>query len=322
MRRRDFLVGTAGALAAASGATAHASRGWPDRPVKIIVPWPPGGATDVLARPWAEQLSRLYGQPFVIENRSGAGGLVGNEAATKAAPDGYTLLITSRATLTVLPHLRKTPYDPVKSFTPIGQVGNFVCGFVINPAAGPKTFPEMIDYAKRNPGKLSYGSAGLGTTTHLRIEILKQKAGVDILHIPYRGGAESLADVLANTANLMNEPTTLSHVKAGRLTLLNVNHATRSPDFPDVPTLTELGYPDADMPLSFGLYGPAGIPGDIVQDLNARMRELAGTAEMKAKLWSLSAIAALETPEQMAASTAADDKINRELIAAAKIQLE
>ena len=322
MRRRQFLAGSAGVLAVATAPKVYANRGWPERPVKIIVPWPPGGATDILARPWAEQLSRLYGQPFVIENRAGAGGLVGNEAATKAAPDGYTLLLTSRATLTVLPHLRKTPYDPVKSFTPIGQVGDFVCGFVINPAVGPKTFAETIDYARRNPGKLSYGSAGLGTTTHLRIEILKQKAGIDILHVPYRGGAEALTDVLANKANLMNEPTTLAHVKAGRLTLLNVNHPTRSPDFPDVPTLTELGYPDADMPLSFGLYGPAGMPVEIVRDLNARMRELAATDDMKAKLWALSAIAPLQTPEQMAAATAADDKINRDLIAVSKIQLE
>ena len=159
---------------------------------------------------------QAFGQQFVIENRGGAGGMIGTEAASKAAPDGYTFLMSPNATLTVLPHMRKTPYDP-KSFLPVSRIGDFVTGFSMHPAVGPKTFKEMIDYAKANPGKLSYGSAGLGTATHLRLEMLKYRAGIDILHVPYRGSADALNDLLPNTVQMMNEINNIPHVKAGQL---------------------------------------------------------------------------------------------------------
>ncbi len=323
MHRRQFL-GLAGATLAAGFSTQARSQaqGWPNKPVKLILPYAPGGATDLIGRPWADKLSQVFGQQFVIENRGGAGGMIGTEAAAKAAPDGYTFLLTPNATLSVLPNMRKTPYDPVKSFDPVARVGDLVCGFVINPAVGPKTFQETIAYAKANPGKLSYGSAGLGTSTHLRIEMLKYRAGIDILHVPYRGSADALNDLLPNTVQMMNEINVLPHVKAGKLVLLNISYPTRHPDFPDVPTLTELGYPDSDVPIAYMICAPAGTPKDIVQKFNAKLVEIAKSDEMIAKMRAINVIVPPQTPEEMRAWIQEDTKRNADLIKAANIKLE
>src|SRR5262249_48352044 len=194
MRRREFLKLTgAAAISGVSISKASAqAETWPNKPVKLILPYAPGGATDLIGRPWAEKLSQVFGQQFVIENRGGAGGMIGTEASAKATPDGYTFLLAPNAVLTILPTLRQAAYDPIHGFEPVGRVGDLVAGFVINPAVGPKTFKEMIEYAKQNPGKLAYGSAGLGTATQLRVEMLKYRAGIDILHVPYRGSADAL----------------------------------------------------------------------------------------------------------------------------------
>jgi tripartite-type tricarboxylate transporter receptor subunit TctC len=322
MRRRKFL-GLAGATLAAGFSTrASSEASWPDKPVKLILPYAPGGGTDLIGRPWAEKLSQVFGQQFVIENRGGAGGMIGTEAASKATPDGYTLLLTPNATLSVLPTMRKTAYDPVKSFMPVGRVGDFWCGFVIHPAVGPKTFPEMIAYAKSNPGKLAYGSAGLGTATQLRVEMLKYKAKIDILHVPYRGSADALNDLLPNTVQMMNEINVLPHVKAGKLILLNISHAQRHPDFPEVPTLTELGYPNADVPIWYSIWAPAGTPNSIVEKLNAKMVEIAKSEEMKARMRALNVVVPPQSPEEMAQLLAQDTASNAEIIKAADIKLE
>jgi tripartite-type tricarboxylate transporter receptor subunit TctC len=323
MRRRKFLR-LSGAALVAGAATRRSARAqaWPDRPIKLIVPYAPGGATDLIARPWADKLSQVIGQQFVIENRGGASGMIGVEAASKAAPDGYTLLLTPNNPLTILPTLRKMPYDAAKGFEPIARIGDMVCGFVIHPEAGPKTFHEMVDYARKNPGKLAFGSSGLGTSTQLRLEMLKLKAGVDILHVPYRGGADALTDVLANNVQMMNELSSLPHAKAGKLILLNVNHSERNPDFPDVPTLTELGISGADVPIWYSVWGPAGTPKEIVQKLNARILEISKTDDMKAKMRTIGAAMLMQTPEQIAMHLIEDTKSNAELIRAANIKLE
>jgi tripartite-type tricarboxylate transporter receptor subunit TctC len=323
MVRRAF-VGLAGLLLAAcwAGPAGAQAQSWPEKPVKLILPYAPGGATDLIGRPWADKLSQVLGQQFVIENRGGAGGMIGTEAAAKAAPDGYTFLLTPGATLTILPHLRQAPYDAIKSFDPVGRVGDLLSGFVIHPAVGVKTFQEMIDYAKKNPGKLAYGSAGLATATHLRIEMLKYKAGVDILHVPYRGSADALNDLLPNTIQMMNEINVLPHVKAGKLILLNINSAQRHPDFPDVPTLTELGYPNADVPIWFFICAPAGTPKEIVQKLNAKMVEVAKSEEMIARLRAINVVAPTQTPDEIRAYLVEDSKRNAELIKAANVKLE
>ena len=231
MHRREFLALAGATLAAGVSTRAWSqAQSWPERPVKLILPYAPGGATDLIGRPWADKLSQTFGQQFVIENRGGASGIIGTEAAAKATPDGYTFLLTPNAPLNVQPLLRKTPYDPVKSFAPVGRVGDLISGFVIHPAVGVKTFKEMLDYAKQSPGKLAYGSAGLGTSSHLRLEMLKVKAGIDILHVPYRGNADALNDILANTVQMMNEINPMPHVKAGKLILLDISYPERHPD--------------------------------------------------------------------------------------------
>jgi tripartite-type tricarboxylate transporter receptor subunit TctC len=323
MRRREFL-GLAGATVAAGLAprTGARAEGWPDKPVKFILPYAPGGATDLIGRPWGEKLTQAFGQQFIIENRGGAGGMIGTEAAAKAAPDGYTFLLTPNATLSVLPTMRKTPYDPVKSFDPVARVGDLVCGFVIHPAVGPKTFQEMIAYAKANPGKLSYGSAGLGTATQLRLEMLKYRAGIDILHVPYRGSADALNDLLPNTVQMMNEINTLPHVRAGKLTLLDINYTERHPDFPDTPTLTELGFPDSDVPIWYSVFAPAGTSKEIIAKLNAKIIEIAKSEDMIARMRSINTIVPLQTPEEVSQTLVADTARNAEIIKVADIKLE
>jgi tripartite-type tricarboxylate transporter receptor subunit TctC len=323
MHRRDFLRLAGATLAAGFSTQASAqAQGWPERTVKVILPYAPGGATDAIGRPWADKLSQAFGQQFVIENRGGAGGMIGAEAASKSPPDGYTFLLTPNAPLSVVPTLRKTAYDPIKSFDPVGRVGDVVCGFVIHPSAGIKTMQELVEYAKKNPGKLTFGSSGNGTANHMRLEMLKLKTGIDILHIPYRGGADTLNDVLPGTVHMMNEPVSLPHVKAGKLILLNINGSARHPDFPDVQTLTQLGIPGADVPIWFSIYAPAGTPKDIVRKMNAKMLEIAATDDMKAKMRSVNAFVPLQSPEDMAKDLVEDIKINAELIKAANIKID
>jgi len=323
MRRREFLA-MAGATAVTGfsipRATAQVAN-WPERPVRCIIPYAPGGGSDLIGRPWAEALSQAFGQQFVVENRGGAGGMIGTEAVAKAPPDGYTLLATPGATLTILPLLRKTPYDPAK-FVPCGRTGDFVTGFSINAQVGPKTFQEMVDYAKKNPGKLSFGSAGLGTATQLRLEMLKFKAGIDILHVPYRGSADALNDLLPNNVQMMNEINNIPHVKAGKLHLLNINGPERHWDFPDIPTLTELGHPNSDVPIWYSIQGPPGMPQEIAEKLNAKMLEISKTDDMKGKLRATSAGLQPMTTKEIVAFFEADTKANAELIKAASIKLE
>jgi tripartite-type tricarboxylate transporter receptor subunit TctC len=323
MRRRTFLKLSAAAIATGVATPAvQAQAGWPNRPVRMILPYAPGGATDLIGRPWSDKLAEAFGQPFVIEHRGGASGMIGLEAASKSAPDGYTFLLTPSAPLTILPNLRKTPYDPTTSFLPVARVGDIISGFVIHPSVGVKTFGAMLDYARKNPGKLSYGSAGLGTSTHMRIEMLKYRANVDILHVPYRGSADSLNDLLAGNIHMMNEINPLPHVKAGKLFLLNINSPKRSADWPDIPTLTELGFPNSDVPGWFSICAPVGTPAEIVQRLNAKVVEIAKTDAMKAVMRGISVEVPLQTPAELAKFLAADIQRNQEVIKIAKIVLE
>ncbi len=324
MKRRIVLGLATGALAAALTAAPAVAQApnWPEKPVKVIIPFPPGGATDAVGRPWMEKLTQAFGQQFVIENRGGAGGMIGVEAAVKSSPDGYTLLLCSNSPLVVLPHLRKTPYDALKQLVPVARVGDMVGGWAVHPSVGVKTMLELIAYAKKNPGKLIYGSAGLGTTTQLRMEVMNIKAGIDILHVPYRGSGDALVDLLAGTIHLMSENVVMPHVKAGKLALLAINHHERHWDYPEVPTLRELGFQNADIPIWFSLWAPTGTPPDVVKRLNAKVTEIVQTDDMKAKLRSLSFSAPIQTPEEMTRELEQDSRINFEVIKAANVKIE
>jgi len=323
MRRRQFLkLGAMSAVTAAVPLRATAqAQSWPDKPVKIIVPFAPGGSTDLLCRPWAEKLTQAFGQPFVIENRGGASGLIGTEAAAKAAPDGYTLLFTGSTTTVAIPLMRKVNYD-YAGLMPLGRMGDVLCGFVINAAVGPKTLPEFLDYAKKNPGKLAFGSSGNGTTPHLRFEIFKHRAGLDILHVPYRGGADTLTDVLANNVQMMNEPVSLPHAKTGKLHMLVVNHSKRMTEFPSAPTLTEAGYPNSDVPIWFTLWAPPGTPKELTQKLNAKIMEIARTDDMQARIRAVGCEPVVQTIAEIEAFRDEDRKALADLIKTANIKLE
>jgi tripartite-type tricarboxylate transporter receptor subunit TctC len=323
MHRRQFLkTATAAASTLAAPAIVSAQGAWPNKLVKLILPYPPGGSTDLIGRPWGELLSQAFGQPFIIENRGGAGGAIGTDAAAKAAPDGYTFLMTANNTLSILPQLRPVPYDPIKSFAPVARLGDLLCGFIVHPSLGVKSFKEMIAYAKANPGKIAYGSAGLGTATHMRLEMLKARAGLDILHVPHKGSADALTSLLGNTVQMMNEVNPIPHVKNGKLAMLNINHTTRHPDFPDVPTLTEEGFPGADVPIWFSMMAPAGTPKEIIAQINAKMAEIAAKSDIKARLGALNIAVTHQTPDEVAAYLAADTASNGALIKSANISME
>ena len=301
---------------------ARAQAAWPTKPVKLILPYAPGGATDFIGRPWADKLGQAFGHPFVVDNRGGASGAIGVEAVTKAAGDGYTFLLTPSAPLTVLPHLRKVAYSLPKDLVPVARVGDLVCGFTIVPSLGINSIAELVAYAKKNPGKLAFGSAGLGTSTHMRIEAFKAAAGVDILHVPYRGSADALNDLLAGNVQLMNEINVIPHVKSGKLTLLNVNHPTRHPDFPNVPTLTEAGFAGIDVPVWYSVWAPPGTPKDIIAAFNRKVVEIAATPDMVARMQGINVVVPAQTAEQVGAYWIEDSAANAQLIRAAKISME
>lgn len=321
--RRSVLRGLAGtALAAPAIVPAHAQGSWPAKPVKLVVPYAPGGASDTMARPWADKLTQAFGQPFVIDNRGGAAGTIGAESVVRSAPDGYTFLFSPNSVLNLVPQLRKVGYDPRKDLVPVGRVGDLHCGFVIRPEIGPSTIAEVVAYAKKNPGKIAYGSSGLGTSAQMRIEMLKFRSGADILHVPYRGSADAMNDLLAGNVQMMNEIIVLPHVKAGKLKLLCINHSLRNPEFPDVPTLTEAGYPDSDVPIWYSIQAPTGVPKEIISIFNRKIVELARTDDMIRRLRDVSVICPTQTLEEIMAFTEADHAANATLIREAKVRLD
>ena len=323
MLRRGFLVTVALFAAVLPSVALGQTPAWPERLVKVVVPFAPGGATDQTARVWAEKLSQAYGQQFIVENRGGgASGSIGIESVAKSPPDGYTLLYTPNASIAIVPSLRKVNFDSVKDFDPIARTGDALVGFTVHPSLGIKTLQELVDYAKKNPGKLTFGSSGVGMGNHLKLEALKSKYGIDILHVPYRGGADTLNDHLPGVVHLMNEPITLSHVKAGKLILLNIDGALKHPDFPGVPTMKELDIMDAEIPVWFSLWASAGTAKDIREKLNAKMDEIAKTDDMKAKLLAVNVVVPQQSPEDMRKYLVKDIERNKEVIRINNIKVE
>jgi tripartite-type tricarboxylate transporter receptor subunit TctC len=279
---------------------AHA-QSYPNRPVKVIVPFPPGGPTDGMARIISDRLGTVLGQSIVIENRGGgAGGSVGAKAVASADPDGYTILMTPGGSLTSGPAVHKNiGYDPLKVFAPIGQLivtHQFIC---VHPDLPVKTLPELIAYAKANPGKISYGTQGFGTGTHLLNELLKLETGINIVHVPYRGTGPMLAALIAGEVQMAIDPSTtvLPHLQSGKLRPLAVVTNERSPKMPDVPTTAELGYPKINSPFWLGVVAPAGTPPEIIAKLNAAFREALNDPATKQRLDNLGAEIRIDTPE-------------------------
>jgi len=282
---------------------------YPTKPIRIVVPFPPGGATDILARDVAQKLSEAWGQQVIVDNRPGAGGNIGSELVAKAAPDGYTLEMGTVGTHAINASLyAKMPYDHIRDFVPVILVAGVPNVLVVNPSVPVNSVQELIAYAKANPGKLNFASSGSGTSIHLSGELFKVMAGVQMTHVPYKGSAPAVQDLIGGQVQLMfdNLPPSLPQIKAGKLRALAVTSATRAPALPDTPTIAEAGLPGFEASSWFGLLAPAGTPPAIVAKLNAEVAKWLATPEAREKLARQGANAAGGTPEDFAKHIAAE----------------
>jgi len=259
---------------------------YPDHPVRVIVPFPPGGATDIVGREIADKLSRSMGQPFVVENRSGASGNIGMEAAARAAPDGYTLVVGAPQTLTINPQLMSMTFDPQKELAPVVVIASVPNVLIVNPKLPVKTVGELIALAKKEPGKLDYGSSSIGGTPHLSAELFKSMTDTHIVHVPYRGSGPALTDLMGGQIDLMfdNLPAALPHVKSGKVRALAVTTTQRTQSAPDLPTLAESGLPGFDSEGWFALLAPAGTPEAVLERINAEVNRILQTDDFRERL--------------------------------------
>jgi tripartite-type tricarboxylate transporter receptor subunit TctC len=290
MPRRLLSLAIASALAlGAFVAPAALAQGWPSKPIRVIVPFPPGNAGDVTARTLGDRLSQKLGQPIVVENRAGAQGAIGVDAVAKAPPDGHTLLVTSLSPLVIVPHVsRNLPYDTMKDLAPVALVGWTGMILVAPPSFPPNTVQELIAYSKANPGKLSYASIGAGTISMLTMEVFKQATGVEAVHVPYKGSAQAMTDLIGGQIPIMFDGMTSSyaHVKAGRLKALAISASRRSALAPEIPPLAETGVKAlANIGVEgwTALLAPAGTPRAVVDRLNAEVNALLNDADFKAR---------------------------------------
>jgi tripartite-type tricarboxylate transporter receptor subunit TctC len=296
------------ALALLGCASALQAQTYPAKPIKFIVPYPPGGGTDVIARIVQEPLSKALGQPVVLDNHGGAGGSVGTELAARAPKDGYTVLFTL-SSHTINPKVFKVSYDVEKDFSSIGTVASLPQMIFASPKAPFNTLPEMIAYAKKNVGRLSYSSVGNGSPAHIAGEMIKQATGTFFVHIPYRGGGPAVTDVMANQLELgiVSIPAVAAQAKAGRVKPLAVTTKTRNPSFPDVPTVAEaLNLPYFEVDSWYAMFAPAGTPQAIVNRLNNELVKVLAMPDVKAKLLLQGAVAVGNTPAQLDAVVKAE----------------
>ena len=276
---------------------------YPTRPIRLVVPFPAGGATDIIARAVSQKLTEAWGQSVVVDNRPGAGGNIGSELVAKAAPDGYTLEMGTVGTHAINASLySKMPYDHVKDFAPIILVAGVPNVLVVNPSLPVNSVQELIAYAKANPGKLNFASSGPGTSIHLSGELFKVMAGVQMTHVPYKGSAPALQDLLGGQVQVMfdNLPPSLPQIKGARLRALAVTSLTRAPALPDVPTIAESGLPGFEASSWFGILAPAGTPPAIIAKVNAEVAKWLASPEGKEKLVAIGANAAGGSPEDFA----------------------
>ena len=276
---------------------------YPARPIRLVVPFPPGGAVDAYARIVQTRLGEQLGQPIVIENRGGAGGMIGADLVAKAAPDGYTLLVGNIAALAMNVGVYSSmPYDPLRDFTPVMHTVDVNYALVIHPAVPVKTVAELVAHAKASPGKLSYGSAGAGSAPHLATELLKQRAGIDIVHVPYKGGGPMVADLLGGQIQLAigDQANLMPQVKAGKLRVLAVGSAKRSPTYPEVPTIAEGGYAGFEAGAWQAIVGPSGMPAPIVKRLHEGLLRSMEAPDVRDRLIGAGLDPVAGTPEDLA----------------------
>ena len=310
--RRGLLAATLAVAAGAAGAPLAWAQGdnWPAKPIRLVVNFPPGSSPDVLARAVSLPLQQALGQPVVVDNRAGASGMIGADMVAKAAPDGYTLLMTAGSTITTNPFIYpKMPYDTDKDLVPVAAAARVALFLVVRPELPVNNLREFLAYMKANPGKLSYGSAGNATGLHLAGEMLKGQAGVDAVHVPYKGASPALQDLLAGQIDFYFDPgIALGQVRAGKLKMLGVAVAHRSSAFPDVPTLAEAGLKGFDAGTTHGFYAPAGTPPEIVARLNREINKILALPAVRTQIATIGAEPSPMSPAQFAALMADDSK--------------
>ena len=300
--RRTLLASLAVAAAGALPLGALAQN-FPTKPITIIVPFSAGGTTDILARIVGQGLTTELGQSVVVDNKPGAGGNIGGSLAAKAAADGYTLFMGTVGTHAINQSLyKKMPFDPVKDFAPLSRVATVPNLLVAHPSQPFKTVKEMIAYAKANPGKITFGSPGSGASPHVSGELFKSMTGTDLLHIPYKGSAPAMTDLLGGQTSVMfdNMPSAIQHVRSGKLRPIAVTTAKRSPELPDVPTIAEAGVPGYEATSWFGMFAPAGTPKPVLDKLHAALIKVLNQADVKKKIAEQGGDVVAETPEQFA----------------------
>jgi tripartite-type tricarboxylate transporter receptor subunit TctC len=299
MKRRQFLgaVGV-GAIYSSLCGWAHADS-WPAKPLKFIIGFPPGGATDVIGRLMAKKLSDALGQPVIIENKPGGSSNIGTDAVVKSPADGYTFLVNAITNAINASLFAKLPFDFEKDLEPVALFANVPNILVVHPSVPAKTVKEFIDFAKSRPGQIAYASSGNGTSIHLSGELFKLMAKVDLLHVPYKGSGPAITDLLGGQVQAMfdNMPSALPHVKAGKLRAIAVTSLKRSPSAPDVPTIDESGLPGFDVGSWFGLMAPKGTPKEIITRINAESNKALASAEIKERFLELGAAPAPMSPE-------------------------
>ena len=297
-------------LAGATLAPWARAKAWPAKPIRIVVNFPPGGAADQLARALAQPLQESLGQTVTVENRGGAGGNLGADAVAKSAADGHTLLFASGGTVSVNPHIyAKMPFDPLKDIIPVAAAARVLVFLVVRADSPIKDFAGLLADLKAHPGRRSFGSPGNGSSPHLATEMMKSMAGVFAVHIPYRGAAPALTDMLGGQLDFLFDPgIAVPHIRAGRLRLLAVGSPSRSPLFPDTPTLGEAGLKGFDADTVFGLYAPAGTPAAVVGRLNAEVNRILATPATRERINAIGGVPTPMSPEQFAAKMADDSK--------------
>ena len=309
----------------ALAATSVFAQTYPNRPVKIVVPWPPGQATDIAARVVAERLQKSLGEPFVIENKPGAGGSIGSDAVAKSAPDGYTLLAASSGPISIMPNLQKTPYDSLHDFAPVSMIAAAPFALVVHPSFPAKDAREFIAELKANPGKYTFASSGTGATAHLFAELFNSMAGIQARHVPYKGSAPAITDIMNGQVTYAVETVaaTASHIKSGKLKSYGVSTARRTAALPELPPLAEAaGLRGYDAAAWIGYVAPRGTPRDIVQRLAAEVGKALNSDELKARYVALGLDPVSTTPDEMADTLRREQERYGAIIKAADIKIE
>lgn len=294
------LLGGVAALALSFAGIAGAAEAYPSKPITLIVPWAAGGSTDILARVLSEHLTKSLGQPVIVDNKPGASGNIGSAMVARAQPDGYTLLVGSMSTHAMNPALMPNmPFKGVDDFTPLGLLAYVTNTMVVHPSVPAHNVKELIAYARANPGKVAFASAGPGSTNHLSAVLFEKMAGVQMLHVPYKGGAPAVVDTVAGQTQLLFSAgtQTLPHVKAGKLRLLAVTESKRSPLLPNVPTVSET-IPGYELAVWYGAFGPRNMPADLVARLNREINRVMTLPDVRSKMDAIGVETATSTPQE------------------------